>query len=382
MSARPLVSVFSTSSKEKAVHSVSLPAVFVSPIRPDLVTFVFNQMNRNHRQPYAVSPQAGHQCAAESWGTGRAVSRIPRVHGRGTGRSGQGAFGNMCRGGRMFNPTKIWRKWHRKVNVNQRRYAVASALAASAIPALVQARGHRIQNTPEIPLILSDDLQEVVKTAKAVSILTKIGAYTDVEKVRSSKAIRRGKGKSRNRRYTQRRGPLVIYNKDKGLVKAFRNVGGVETCCVSRLNLLQLAPGGHLGRFVIWTKSAFERLDALYGTLKSGAREKHSYHLPRPAMTQADLHRIVNSDEVQSVLRRKRKSPRAARKKNALKNLGVMHKLNPFYKTQRRREILKAKKVAKAGPKKLSNEEKKKLRPKNKRLRAQKTAIARRLTKN
>lgn len=68
------------------------------------------------------------QTSAESWGTGRAVARIPRVGGGGTQRSGQGAFGNMCRGGRMFAPTKIWRRWHRKVNINQKRYAVASAL--------------------------------------------------------------------------------------------------------------------------------------------------------------------------------------------------------------------------------------------------------------
>lgn len=382
MSARPLVSVFSTSSKEKATSSVALPSVLLAPIRPDLVHFVFNQMNRNHRQPYAVKPEAGHQCAAESWGTGRAVSRIPRVHGSGTSRSGQGAFGNMCRGGRMFSPTKIWRRWNRKVNVNQRRYAVASALAASAIPALVQARGHRIQNVPEVPLIVDDELQTVSKTSKAVNILTKIGAYTDVEKVRASRGIRKGKGKSRNRRYVQRRGPLVIYHTDSGLVKAFRNVPGVETCCVTRLNLLQLAPGGHLGRFIVWTKSAFERLDSLYGTFKKASQEKSNYHIPRPAMTQADLHRIVNSDEVQSVLRKKGKAPRAARKKNALKNLGVMHKLNPYHKTLRRNQILAAKKAAKEGPKKLSNEEKKKLRAKNKKLRAQKTAIARRLTKN
>ena len=63
--------------------------------------------------------------------TGRAVSRIPRVQGGGTHRSGQGAFGNMCRGGRMFAPTKTWRKWHAKINVTQKRYAVASAVAAS-----------------------------------------------------------------------------------------------------------------------------------------------------------------------------------------------------------------------------------------------------------
>ena len=45
------------------------------------------------RQPYAVNESAGHQHSAESWGTGRAVSRIPRVSGGGNSRSGQGAFG-------------------------------------------------------------------------------------------------------------------------------------------------------------------------------------------------------------------------------------------------------------------------------------------------
>ncbi len=102
-------------------------------------------MAKNARQAYSVFYKAGHQTAAESWGTGRAVSRIPRVPGGGTHRSGQGAFGNMCRGGRMFAPTKVWRKWHRKVNIKEKRYAVASALAASALPSLVLARGHRIE---------------------------------------------------------------------------------------------------------------------------------------------------------------------------------------------------------------------------------------------
>lgn len=47
----------------------------------------------------------------------------------------------MCRGGRMFAPTKTWRRWHRRINVNQKRYAICSALAASALPALVMAKG-------------------------------------------------------------------------------------------------------------------------------------------------------------------------------------------------------------------------------------------------
>lgn len=84
---------------------------------------------------------SGHQTSAESWGTGRAVARIPRVRGGGTHRSGQGAFGNMCRGGRMFAPTKTWRRWHRRINVQQKRYAMCSAIAATGIPALVMSKG-------------------------------------------------------------------------------------------------------------------------------------------------------------------------------------------------------------------------------------------------
>lgn len=143
---RPTVSVFSAEGDNKPVitSETPLPAVFSAPIRPDLVRFVHTNMAKNKRQPYAVNAMAGHQTSAESWGTGRAVSRIPRVQGGGTSRSGQAAFGNMCRGGRMFAPTKTWRKWNRKINLNQRRFAVASALAASAVPPLVMARGHVI----------------------------------------------------------------------------------------------------------------------------------------------------------------------------------------------------------------------------------------------
>lgn len=139
--ARPLVSVYSEKNEAIKGETIALPAVFKAPIRPDVVNFVHQQLGFNHRQPYCVSKEAGHQTSAESWGTGRAVARIPRVRGGGTHRSGQGAFGNMCRGGRMFAPTKPWRRWHRRVNVNQRRYAIVSAIAASGVPALVQSKG-------------------------------------------------------------------------------------------------------------------------------------------------------------------------------------------------------------------------------------------------
>merc|ERR1712042_81494 len=220
--ARPLVSVFSENGE--VASQVTLPAVFKAPIRPDVVHFVHSNMAKNSRQPYAVHKHAGHQTSAESWGTGRAVARIPRVRGGGTHRSGQAAFGNMCRGGRMFAPTKTWRRWHRPINQNQRRYAVCSALAASALPALVMARGHKVEKVGEVPLVCTDAIETMTKTRNAVALLKRLKAYDDIKKVMKSRRIRAGVGKRRNRRHVQKRGPCIIYDKDEGISKAFRNI--------------------------------------------------------------------------------------------------------------------------------------------------------------
>ena len=70
--------------------------------------------------------------------SGRAVARIPRVSGGGTHRAGQAAFGNQCRSGRMFAPTKVWRKWHQKINLNQ-KYALILCSVTSKLMCQSQA---------------------------------------------------------------------------------------------------------------------------------------------------------------------------------------------------------------------------------------------------
>ncbi|KAE9589977.1 hypothetical protein Lal_00037656 [Lupinus albus] len=360
--ARPLVTVQSLDGDiaTEATPTVPLPDVMKSSIRPDIVNYVHSNISKNSRQPYAVSRRAGHQTSAESWGTGRAVSRIPRVSGGGTHRAGQAAFGNMCRGGRMFAPTRIWRRWHRKININQKRYAVVSAIAASAIPSLVLAHGHRIESVPELPLVVSDSAEGVEKTKDAIKVLKQIGAFPDAEKAKDSRGIRPGKGKMRNRRYISRKGPLIVYGTEGAkAVKAFRNVPGVEIANVERLNLLKLAPGGHLGRFVVWTKSAFEKLDSIYGSFDKAAEKKNGYVLPRSKMVNADLSRIINSDEVQSVVKPiKKEVKRTSIKKNPLKNLNVMLKLNPYAKTAKRMALLAEEQRIKAKKEKLDKKRK------------------------
>ncbi|XP_078112353.1 large ribosomal subunit protein uL4-like [Sander vitreus] len=136
-------------------------------------------------------------------------------------------------------------------------------------------------------------------------------------------------------------GPF-IYNQDAGVTKAFRNIPGITLQNVNKLNLLRLAPGGHVGRFCIWTESAFRKLDELYGTWRKPASLKIGYNLPMHKMTNTDLSRILKSEEIQKALRTPTKTiNRRVLKKNPLKNLRIMLKLNPYAKTARRLAILK-----------------------------------------
>jgi len=342
--ARPLIGVHSDKNTPTG-NTVCLPAVFRAPVRPDIVSLIHNNVAKNKRQPYCVSEPAGHQTSAESWGTGRAVARIPRVRGGGTHRSGQAAFGNMCRGGRMFAPTKQWRRWHRKVGVAQKRYAICSAIAATGVPALVMAKGHVIGGIAEVPLVVADSVQSFTKTKQAVEFLRRNKAWADVAKVYASRRMRAGKGKLRNRRHVQKLGPLVVYDQDQGLTKAFRNIPGVDCIQVDNLNLLKLAPGGHVGRFIIWTEAAFKKLDGLYGTWRKPSATKAGWNLPQPKMANTDLTAILKSDAIRAVLRApNRKVTRAVVRTNPLKNIRTMLQLNPYAAVVKKNaELTKAK---------------------------------------
>jgi len=344
---RPVVSVFSAENGEKS-GSVKTPAVFSAPLRPDIIRFIHTNMAKNKRQAQGVKFEAGYDTAAISWGTGRAVARIPRVPGGGTHRSGQGAFGNMCRGGGMFAPLKTWRKWHHRCNTTQKRHAVASAVAATALPALVMARGHKIDEVPELPLVISDDVQKFAKTKQALKLLASLGAQAELDHVTDSKKLRRGIGKIRNRRYTMRKGPLVVYAEDEGITKSFRNIPGVQLCNVERMNLLTLAPGGTFGRFVVYTEGAMKKMNHIFGTYKGPGTQKKGYRLPRTLLENADIARLVNSDEVQAVVRPALDGPAKYNvKKQGLANKGVLARLRPGINAVKKNIKLKEKKGTK-----------------------------------
>merc|ERR1712000_427013 len=123
--------------------------------------------------------------------------------------------------------------------------------------------------------------------------------------------------------------------------KAFRNIPGIETCSVDHLNLLKLAPGGHVGRFCIWTESAFKKLDTIFGTWRKPSTTKGGWNLPMPKMANTDLSKLLKSEEI-------RKVKRAVVKTNPLKNIRTMLQLNPYAAVQKKNAELTAASNARA----------------------------------
>lgn len=349
---KPTCSVVSPFKRDEVTASIPMPDVFSAPIRFDVVNTMHHFLKMSRRQAIGRKINAGGEHSAISWGTGRAVSRIPRISGSGTRRSGQGAFGNMCRKGRMFAPLKTWRVWTRLVSQRQKRMAQAAAIAASAHPALIMARGHKIDRLREVPLVLDNKVESVQKTKEAMKIIKEQRLIDDVNRCRSGKHIRAGKAHMRNRKYRVPRGPLVIYKNDNGIVKAFRNILGVDLCCVDRLNLLQLAPGGKIGRLIVWTENAFKSLNERFGSFDGKrtqsvfkTRSGDMYKMPRSFLKNTDISRVIKSDAIQAVVR-----PAISKPRRTVQKMTRRFKTEAFRRLNKRvikpRTEKKAKKVA------------------------------------
>jgi len=168
-----------------------------------------------------------------------------------------------------------------------------------------------------------------------------------------------GKARLRNRAKKIKVGPLIVTgNKGASCYKAFRNLAGVQTVNVFSLDLLKLAPGGHLGRFIIWTKAAFEQLNAVFGSANKPSEIKRGYFLPRPVLANPDIRRIIQSDAIQAVRNAKPARFKKSKRINFLANKRAMAKINPYSVHERQqlaniaRNRIKARLALAAAPKK------------------------------
>jgi large subunit ribosomal protein L4e len=238
---------------------VTLPEVFNTPYRPDLIKRAVLSEQSENRQPQGRHPLAGKRVAATGVGPGRGIAKIRRTHGKGTSHGSKGAFINSTRGGITFGAPKVEKKIVEKINKKEKFLALKSAVSSTANKELVAKRGHLVEDVKEFPIVLESSVTALNKANEVLTVLENLGLGLDLERCKEKK-VRAGKGKMRGRKYRRKIGPLIVVKDDCDLLKAGRNLSGIEIVKVSELDVEVLAPGTNAGRATVWVQDAFDVL--------------------------------------------------------------------------------------------------------------------------
>ena len=244
-----------------------LPAVFKSIYRPDVIKRAVLAQQSATRQAYGTDTLAGLRSSAHYHGSrhyrftmmNKEMSRIPRIHGKVGYLAWKARVAPHAVKGRMAHPPKAEKVWTQKINQKEKTLAIRSALAATVHPDLLKVRGHKSAS----PVIFVDDFENTKSTKQLYALLEKI---ISVELQRAEeKKVRAGKGTMRGRRYTKKKGPIVVLSKNCIALKASRNIPGVDAVSVNNLNAELLAPGTQAGRLLVTTEAGLKAMQAKYG---------------------------------------------------------------------------------------------------------------------
>jgi large subunit ribosomal protein L4e len=245
--------------KNEKIDEVEVPKVFETPVRHDVIKRAVLALQSTRFQPQGRDPMAGKRTTAESHGTGHGIARVPRLR-----QGNRAAFGVSIVGGHAAFPPRSEKVIVKRINKKEKRFAIRSGIAATAVKELVEHRGHKVADVKQLPIVIDDDVESLTKTKEVAEFFQSLGIWADVERA-DRKKTRAGKGKMRGRRKKTGKGPLIVVSGDNGIYKAGRNLPGVDIADVHSLNAELLAPGAHPGRLVVWSRSAFEKLDEVWG---------------------------------------------------------------------------------------------------------------------
>jgi large subunit ribosomal protein L4e len=247
--------------KGEEVSQLNLPQIFHTPNRPDVIKRAVVTIQSHRIQPQGRDPMAGKRNTAVSRHAGLGIARVPRLRERGS----RAAFAPGTVGGRSAHPPVSEKNIKKKIPKKEMRLAIRSAVAATGSKEAVATRGHSVDEIPDFPLVVVDEIQSLKKTKDIEEALVNIGVWSDIYRVKESRKVRAGKGKMRGRKMKQAIGPLLVITKNDGVAEAARNLPGMEVVSVENLNAEVLAPGTHPGRLTVWTNSAFKKLETVFG---------------------------------------------------------------------------------------------------------------------
>ncbi len=243
----------------------TLPTQFQEEFRPDLIRRAVRALQAALRHTYGADPEAGNRSSSKTSkrrrdyrGTyGFGISRVNRkiLSRRGTRMSWVGATTPQTRGGRRAHPPKAEKILSHSINIKERRKAIRSAMSATLNKELVVKRGHHCP--AEYPFIMDSSFENLSKTPQVEKVLKALGFEEELERS-AEKKVRAGLGKRRGRRYVRKKGLLLVVSGQCPLLKAARNISGVDVVSAKMLNAAYLAPGALAGRVTIWTEKALE----------------------------------------------------------------------------------------------------------------------------
>ncbi|WP_435184833.1 50S ribosomal protein L4 [Halobellus sp. EA9] len=231
--------------------TLDLPEVFETPYRPDLIERAVVAAQANRKQAYGADPYAGLRTPAESFGSGRGMAHVPRENGRAR------RVPHTVKG-RKAHPPKAEKDQGKDINDKERKLAVRSAIAATADEEIVRERGHAFDDGVELPLVVSDDFEDLVKTREVVDLLEALGVHADIERSDENKKVKAGRGKTRGRKYTRPKSILFVTSDEPS--KAARNLAGADVVTADNVSAEDLAPGTQAGRLTLFTESAIEEV--------------------------------------------------------------------------------------------------------------------------
>ncbi len=252
------------------VKEISLPKVFETPFEPALIKRAVLSIQSAKRQPKGVKPNAGRNNTATYIGrrgkpqfrrtinVGRA--RKPRLKNRRELLFGRVASVPEAVGGPKAHPPKTGKTLKEKINKKEKKKALESAIAATAIKECVKKRNSWVKEKMDLPLVVEAKFEGISKTKEVNESLSALHLLDGVENAKKKRQIRAGKGKKRGRKYKKRKSFLVVTGGKAEVFRAARNLEGVEVVEAGNLNAELLAPGAEAGRLTLWTENALNAL--------------------------------------------------------------------------------------------------------------------------
>jgi len=251
MSAKSIQMINSAGEKGR---TIPLPWFMTAEANPDIVKRVHSLMMSGWHQPQGRNPMAGKRTAAESWGVDRGVSRVPRTS------TGRARFAPGTVKGRLAHPPTPEKSIVKKVNRREKLLAILSAISASANLDSVRSRGHVLPDELKLPIVFDESVNSISRTAEVKGFLEKLGLGDELRRASRFRKMS-GHPASRGRTKRPRVGPLFVVSRDAPILKAAKNIPGVQAVDPSELSIRELAPNGTMGRLVLWSQDSMTVID-------------------------------------------------------------------------------------------------------------------------